>query len=301
MAKLLVVDDEESICWGLKRLGESLGHEVLTASSAEAGLEIAQRQRPDAIVLDVRLPGMDGLSAIEHFQRSIGPRPIIVITAYGDLPTAVEAVRQRAFEYLIKPFDLQQVEQALSRALEPDANLSADAAPHRETVGGMVGRSPAMQHIFKRIALSAASDACVLVSGETGTGKELAARAIHQFSGRAAGPFVAVHVASLSGALAESELFGHVRGAFTGADFQRQGLLAQAEGGTLFLDEVADIPLPIQVKLLRALEMREVTPVGSNRPTPANFRVVSATHQRLHDAVKSGAFRHDLYFRLCAV
>jgi two-component system nitrogen regulation response regulator GlnG len=163
----------------------------------------------------------------------------------------------------------------------------------------MVGSSAAIQEVFKCIALAAESDACVLLSGESGTGKELAARAIHKYSRRASGPFVAVNVASLSPALAESELFGHVRGAFTGADESRVGLLVQADGGTLFLDEVADIPLPVQVKLLRVLEHGEVTPVGSNDVVMSNFRVVSATHQDLMKHVASGAFRHDLYFRLC--
>jgi two-component system nitrogen regulation response regulator GlnG len=164
----------------------------------------------------------------------------------------------------------------------------------------MVANSPVMQEVFRRIAYAAASDANVLITGESGTGKELVARAIHRYSARASGPFVAVNVAALSPSLAESELFGHVRGAFTGADQTRVGLLAQADGGTLFLDEVADIPLPAQVKLLRAIEEGEVVPVGSNDRTKTDFRVVSATHQELLNRVQDGSFRHDLYFRLCA-
>ncbi len=298
MSNLLIVDDEQSICWGLQQLGESMGHDVATASSAEQALEVVRSQTPDAIVLDVRLPGMDGLTAIGRFRELLGDVPIIVITAYGDLDTAVQAVRNGAFEYLIKPFNLDQVQKTLTRALDAGPRDAARTATTKR-VQGMVGSSAAIQEVFKHIALAAESDACVLVSGESGTGKELAARAIHKYSGRAGGPFVAVNVASLSPALAESELFGHVRGAFTGADESRVGLLVQADGGTLFLDEVADIPLPVQVKLLRVLEHGEVTPVGSNDVVTSDFRVVSATHQDLMKRVASGAFRHDLYFRLC--
>ncbi|MBC8873001.1 MAG: sigma-54-dependent Fis family transcriptional regulator [Planctomycetes bacterium] len=300
MSRLLVVDDEQSICWGLTRLGESMGHEVVAASSAEQALEVIEDFKPHAIVLDVRLPGMDGLTAIEQFRERVGRVPIIVITAYGDLETAVEAVRNGAFEYIIKPFDLDQMQRALERALESKRPADNDSLRHGY-VEGMVGRTPEMQEVFKRIALAAASNACVLLCGETGTGKELAARAIHRYSTRSDEPFVAVNVASLSPSLAESELFGHVRGAFTGADESRTGLLVQADGGTLFLDEVADIPLPTQVKLLRALEHGEVMPVGSSETVTTDFRVVSATHQDLSQKVPDGTFRHDLYFRLCTL
>ncbi|HRX77904.1 MAG TPA: sigma-54 dependent transcriptional regulator [Pirellulaceae bacterium] len=299
MSKLLVVDDEESICWGLSKLGESIGHEVAVASSAEDALEAVESVRPDLIVLDVRLPGMDGLSAIEQFRQRIGQVPIIVITAYGDLETAVEAVRNGAFEYIVKPFDLDTLQLALTRALTPSKAPDKSQA-YTGAVGGLIGRSPAMQEVFKQIALAASADASVLLCGESGTGKELAARAIHQYSSRGEGPFVAVNVASLSSSLAESELFGHVRGAFTGAETDRVGLLVQASGGTLFLDEVADIPLPVQVKLLRALDHGEVVPVGSGQPVTTDFRVISATHQDLPGTVKAGVFRHDLFFRLAA-
>lgn len=301
MSQLLVVDDEEAICWGLARLGQGLGHKVATASSAEQALSLAEKVKPDAVVLDVRLPGMDGLTAIERLRPLVGSVPIIVITAFGDLGTAVEAVRRGAFEYLVKPFDLDRVEQVIRRALEPATPTAQTAVPDAGRSAGLVGQTPAMQEVFKRIALVAASDTGVLVHGESGTGKELVARAIHRFSRRGTnGPFVAVNVAALSESLAESELFGHVRGAFTGAEAVRVGLLAQAHKGTLFLDEVADIPLPVQVKLLRALEQGEITPVGGAAPVQVDFRVVSATHQDLLANVRAGKFRHDLYFRLCA-
>ncbi|HTN73763.1 MAG TPA: sigma-54 dependent transcriptional regulator [Pirellulaceae bacterium] len=308
MPHLLIIDDEPAICWGLKKLGESLQLACATASSAEEGLQLAARQTPDVIILDVRLPGMDGIAAMEKLREHAPEAPIIVITAHGDLSTAVEAVHRGAFDYLAKPFDLEQVERVLQRALDWH-NTRAEQARFAEQqpltasdlrVDELVGRSPVMQEIFKRVALVSASDACVLLWGESGTGKELLARAIHRYSRRAQQPFVAVNVASLSSSLAESELFGHVRGAFTGADEAHPGLLAQANGGTLFLDEVADIPLPTQVKLLRALEHGEILPVGGTKPIQSNFRVVSATHQDLRQKVREGTFRHDLLYRLCA-
>ena len=309
MSHLLIIDDEPAICWGLKKLGESLGLACATASSAEEGWQAAQETTPDVIVLDVRLPGVDGITAMERLRQYAPEAPIIVITAHGDLGTAVEAVHRGAFDYLAKPFDLEQVESVLKRAIDWQASRQEQrqlAERANQTVAsdtrldGLIGRSPIMQEVFKRIALVSASDACVLLWGESGTGKELMARAIHRYSRRASAPFVAVNVASLSSSLAESELFGHVRGAFTGADNAHPGLLVQADGGTLFLDEVADIPLPTQVKLLRALEHGEILPVGGTKPIKSNFRVVSATHQDLRQKVREGTFRHDLLYRLCA-
>ncbi len=301
MTCVLIVDDEQSICWGLSQLVGEMGHDALTASSAEEGLEIARQTPPDAIVLDIRLPGIDGLEAMERLHEILGPVPIIVITAYGVLSTAVTAVRNGAFDYITKPFDLQTAERTIARALA-SAEIATEYLLPPETIehGQIVGTSAAMQEVFKRIALVAASETCVHVRGESGTGKELAARAIHRHSRRADGPFVAVNIAALSPSLAESELFGHVRGAFTGADETRQGLLAQADGGVIFLDEVADIPMTLQVKLLRTLEQGEMLPVGSNQPQRSDFRVISATHQNLPELVSRGEFRHDLYFRLVA-
>lgn len=299
MSKLLVVDDEQSICWGLTRLGESLGHEVVSASSAEQAFHEARRLRPDAVILDVRLPGMDGLSAIERFQQQLGSVPIIVITAYGDLRTAVEAVRRGAFDYIAKPFDVDKVKVSLVRALISGREKVVNTpAPAR--VEGLVGRSLVMQEVYKRIALAAASDASVLITGESGTGKELAARAIHRYSQAAKGAFVAVSVSGMSPQAAESELFGHVRGAFAGAEEDRNGRLVEAQGGTLFLDEVSEIPVPIQGKLLRALEHCEVVPMGSRQPVPIEFRVIAATKHRLIERANEARFRHDLLFRLGA-
>jgi two-component system nitrogen regulation response regulator GlnG len=298
MAHLLVVDDEQSICWGLSQLGRQLGHSVATAASAEEAFGLAKTQAPQAIVLDVRLPGMDGLTAMDKLREIVGDVPIIVVTAHGDLSTAVQAVRNGAFDYLLKPFDLQVAQRAIARALETPERPTTVATATPDEAGRIVGTSTAMQQVFKRIALVAGSEACAHVRGESGTGKELVARAIHHYSRRVQGPFVAVNLAALSPTLAESELFGHVRGAFTGAEQARRGLLEQANGGTIFLDEVADIPMDLQVKLLRALEHGEVLPVGASRPVQSDFRVISATHQNLAERCAAGAFRHDLYFRL---
>ncbi len=303
MTRLLVIDDEPAICWTLEQCGKGLGHTVQTASSAEQGMALAEETAPDVIVLDVRLPGIDGISAMAKLRKITGDCPVIVITAYGDLKTAVGAVQAGAFEYLIKPFSLSQIESVLQRALtkvETTAGGSEEETSSPPQVDGIVGKSPAMQEVFKRIALAAPREACVLLRGESGSGKELAARAIHRYSARSSGPFVAVNMASLSATLAESELFGHVKGAFTGASEKRSGLLQQASGGTLFLDEVADIPLPVQVKLLRCLEHGEVTPVGSGEAVKVDFRVVSATHRDLSAMIAAGEFRHDLFYRLCA-
>jgi two-component system nitrogen regulation response regulator GlnG len=297
MATLLVVDDEPSICWGLAQLGTRLRHQVLTASSAEEGLELVSRKQPDAILLDVRLPGLNGLAALPRMKEAAPLAPVIVMTAHGDLGTAVEAVRHGAFDYVAKPFDLALIQRLIERALAQQQPTGLPAVLDVQA-DGFIGRSPLMQEVFKRIALVAPSNACVMLAGESGTGKELVARAIHRYSPRSGGSFVAVNVAALNPTLAESELFGHVRGAFTGADQPRTGLLVDANAGTLFLDEVADIPATLQVKLLRALEHGEVMPVGSGQTVRTDFRLITATHQDLPAKVRSGEFRHDLYYRL---
>lgn len=298
----MIVDDEEPIAWGLRRAFEREKYRVGVAASAEDGLAQVRKQPPDVVFLDVRLPGMDGLTALSELRKTAPSAAVVVMTAHGNLNTAVKAVEGGAFDYLAKPFDLAQAIDAAKRAItraqgEPtgtagaggDVDLSPDA---------IVGRSPGMQAVFKRIALVAPTTACVLISGESGTGKELVARAVHANSPRRHKPFLPVHVAALNPNLVESELFGHTRGAFTGADRPRDGLLALADGGTVFLDELADIPLPVQAKLLRVLERQEVIPVGGGEPQTVNVRIVSATHADLSNAVREGTFRHDLFYRL---
>lgn len=305
MTHMLVIDDESAICWAIREAMHDEGIEVHTASSAEEGLEfLEQHSPPDLILLDVRLPGRDGLSVMPDIQRRCGNSPLIVMTAFGDLDTAVRALGQGAFDYLVKPFDLDEAIAVFHRALNSrqrnSTEVDASAARSPSPGGGLVGRSPPMQLVFKQIALAAPSNVSVLLTGESGTGKELVARAIHQNSTRRDGPFVPVCLPALNPSLIESELFGHVRGAFTGAQDARQGLISQASGGTLFLDEIGDISPAIQVKLLRTLEQREVYPVGSATPLHVDLRVVSATNQPLDAAIARGDFREDLFYRLSA-
>lgn len=295
--QVLLIDDEEAVCWALARAFERAGFRVHIAPSAEEGLAEARKLCPDAVFLDVRLPGMSGLEALQELREVTKDAPIIVMTAHGNLTSAVRAVEGGAFDYLAKPFDLSQALDVLERAIHrPTIAEEEPAAP--AATEEIIGRSPPMQRVFKEIALAAPHDTCVLITGESGAGKELVARAIHRHSSRRDKPFIPVHVAALNPNLVESELFGHVKGAFTGAAISRPGLLSLANGGTVFLDEVADIPLPVQAKLLRVLEFNEIMPVGSNQPQPLQLRVLSATHRKLSGAIAAGQFRHDLFFRL---
>ena len=295
---LLIVDDEESIGWALRRLAADEGHTAQVASSAEEALALADRQPFDLIMLDVRLPGADGLSAMRQLKKLQPQAPIVVMTAFGNLSTAVDAIRNGAFDYVTKPFDIEQAASVMRRALAQRTAPIASSSPWPNEPEELIGASPAMQEVFKRIALVANTSAAVLITGESGTGKELVARAIHRHSACAAGPLVPINLAALNPSLVESELFGHARGAFTGAEQARSGLLELADGGTAFFDEAGDIPLAVQVKLLRALEQQEVTPVGETRPRRTSFRVIAATHRDLRHEIKAGRFREDLFFRL---
>lgn len=278
---------------------EDDGHAVTTAASAEEALERIDESRPDAIVLDVRLPGMDGLTALGEIREQSGDAPVIIMTAHGNLDTAVQAVRKGAFDYLPKPFDLNKAADVVQRALASRNGNVDEAKPHAESSSELlVGSSPAMQEVFKQIALVAGTDVPVLITGESGTGKEMVARAIHTHGHRAGHPFLPICLAALSAGLVESELFGHVKGAFTGASQNRAGLLELAEGGTVLLDEIAETEPGLQVKLLRALEQREITPVGDARPKPFNARILAATNKPLPEMIADGRFRDDLYFRL---
>lgn len=303
MKHVLIVDDEPTICWAFRKLLSGEGCDVSVASSAEEGWELARRRRPDVILLDVRLPGMDGLTAVQRFRETAGDVPIVVMTAFGSLETAVRAISSGVVEYLPKPFDLDQAAALVHRLLTPPS----EAAPTRESVSDavgvtdrdlLVGSSPAMQQVFKQIALAAASDVPVLITGESGVGKELAARAIHRHSRRCAAPFLPVSLPALSPSVVESELFGHVRGAFTGAEGDRAGVFELVAGGTVLLDEIGDVPPEVQVKLLRAIERKEVQRVGDARLRTVDFRVIAATHRDLPALIETGRFREDLFYRL---
>lgn len=298
--KVLVVDDEPSICWALEKMLTQEGHTVTTASSAEEGLQAAKEQKPAMVVLDVRLPKEDGISALPKFLKATDNAPVIVITAFGDLETAVAAVRSGASDYLTKPFKLEDALRTCRQAIQKSDDRSAPRAtgPMQIDHSVLIGQSPAMQQVFRQIALVAESDLSVLISGETGTGKELVAGAIHRHSNRAGQPYFPIAPVALSHDLIESELFGHVKGAFTGANEDRAGLFERAENGTILLDEIGDLAMGTQVKLLRVLEQGQFCRVGDIHSRSANVRILAATNCDLHQAVAAGSFREDLFHRI---
>lgn len=298
---VLIVDDEPAICWGFERLLREEGHRVCTASSAELGLELARKERPALIILDVRLPGMDGITALPKFLEVTGGAAVVVMTAFGDLDTAVAAVRQGASDYLVKPFRLDDAVRACQNAMRqrPDSGFAHQVK--RQQPGSLVGRSTAIQQAFRQIALVADSDLSVLITGETGTGKELVAAAIHQHSSRHAAPYLPIAPVAFNPELIESELFGHAQGAFTGASTARPGVFEAAQGGTVLLDEIGDLGLSTQVKLLRVLESGHFSRVGETHLRQCNVRILAATNTDLHQAVAHGHFREDLFFRLNGV
>jgi DNA-binding NtrC family response regulator len=303
MAKILVVDDEESIIWIFRRLVEGMGHLFLSSATAEKALEIARAEQPEMVFMDVKLPGMDGLTALEEVRRLCARAKFVVMTAHGSLDTAVRAVKLGAVEYLSKPVDLDRARSLIDLALK-GATVSREIERLRGGPAGMsgiIGKSGVMQEVFKKVAAVAPSDVNVLLVGESGTGKELLARAVHYNSARVNGPFEAINCASIPETLLESELFGHERGAFTGAVRQKPGKFEVASGGTVFLDEIGEVSLLAQVKLLRFLEERRFERVGGTEPVAVDVRIIAATNQNLEERVREGRFREDLYFRLNVV
>jgi DNA-binding NtrC family response regulator len=302
MAKVLVVDDEDSIIWIFRKLVEGMGHQCLTAASGEKGIEAARAEQPELVFMDVKLPGMDGLAALEEVRRVAPRAKFIVMTAHGSLDTAVRAMKLGAVEHLSKPLDLDQARMLIQNSLKgAGVNREVESLRKAGSLGGIVGRSAQMQEVFKKVAAVAGSEASVILIGESGTGKELLARAVHYNSGRATGPFEAINCASIPETLLESELFGHEKGAFTGAVRQKPGKFEVAGGGTIFLDEVGELSPSAQVKLLRFLEERKFERVGGTESVSVDVRIVSATNQNLDERVREGRFREDLYFRLNVV
>jgi len=294
-ARLLVVDDDRTFRLSTAELLRQEGHEVESAADVGEAVEKLAAAHYDLMLLDVRMPGMDGLTAVEVLRKRGLELPILMISGFGTIDTAVEALHLGADHFLSKPIDPDILSAKVAELLErrPTGRRIREGA-----LPGVVGHSRAMRDVFEAVRSVAPTDTTVLIQGETGTGKELVARAVHDLSSRASGPFVAVNCSALAEGVLESELFGHVKGAFTGAHSSRVGLFAAAHGGTLFLDEVGDISLRLQQRLLRVLQEREVVPVGATKPQSVDVRVVAATHRRLEDEMREGRFREDLFYRL---
>ena len=291
---ILIVDDDPGFREFLRLFLEREGYRVSLARDGKEALSRLEEVNPDLILLDLRMPEMGGLEFLEHLRRQGNETPVIVITAYASLDSAVKAKKEGAYDYLPKPFRLEDLRRKLKEALK--------SSPPREEISGefmgIIGRSPAMRRLFSLLPKIARAESNVLITGESGTGKELVARAIHRLSPRKDKPFVVVNCAGIPATLLESELFGYKAGAFTGAKCDKPGLFARAHGGTIFLDEIGDLPPDLQVKLLRVVEYKTFTPLGSSQEVQVDVRIISATNRDLEEEVREGRFREDLYFRL---
>jgi DNA-binding NtrC family response regulator len=297
---ILIVDDDAALRAGLAEALTDLGFVAAEAADGPAALAWLERHRADAVLLDLRMPGLDGMEVLRRIRARPAPPPVAILTAVPTAANTIEAMRLGAADHLAKPVGRADVAALLLRLLPPDVPAAAARPQAGSGEGDLVGSSGAMREVQKAIGMLADGGATVLITGETGTGKEVVAQAIHRHGRRARKPFVPVNCAAIPAELLQSELFGHVRGAFTGAVADRVGSFREADGGTVFLDEIGDMSPPLQAKLLRALQERVVTPVGG-RPIPVDVRVIAATHRDLERAVRDGAFREDLYYRLGVV
>ena len=299
--KILLVDDEADLLRLWKLRLESKDYEVAIAESGEEALAIFATFKPDVVLTDLRMPGIDGLALFEAIRKLNKAVPVIIITAHGSIPEAIEATRQGVFSFLTKPIEGSALLLEVEKAVEMTGGALGNTEDREEWRQDIVYRSAIMEELLSRAKLVAETDSTVLIRGESGTGKELLAIAIHKASAYKKGPFIPVNCSAIPETLLESELFGHVKGSFTGALKSYAGLFQSAHNGTLFLDEIGDMPLHIQVKLLRVLQDRHIRPVGSSRPIPVNVRIISATHRNLEQAILENTFREDLFYRLNVV
>lgn len=293
-----IIDDDPSIRWVLEKALKSAGLQVSSFETADSALDHLDSSRPDAIITDIRMPGIDGLDFLKILKEKHPEIPTIIMTAHSDLDSAVSAYQGGAFEYLPKPFDIDEAVDLANRACKKSEEYTEKNNSTSVTNPDIIGEAPAMQEVFRAIGRLSKSNITVLINGESGTGKELVASALHKHSPRADRPFIAINTAAIPKDLLESELFGHERGAFTGATSQRRGRFEQADGGTLFLDEIGDMPADLQTRLLRVLADGQFYRVGGHTPIKANVRIITATHQDLEQRVKQGLFREDLFHRL---
>ncbi|QDT94858.1 sigma-54-dependent transcriptional regulator [Gimesia aquarii] len=302
MARLLIIDDEPNLLYSLQKTLQSEELEIITAETGCAGIDLVKEFQPDAVILDVRLPDMSGLDVFNEIRRIDTKLPVIIFTAHSTTETAIEATKRGAYEYLLKPVQFDQLQDIINRAIKisrmSHVPTTFGEVDYDSTTDTIIGRSPAMQKVYKAIGRAAPQDVTVLIQGESGTGKEMVAKAIYHHSQRKDGPFMAINCASIPDSLLESELFGHERGAYTGADRQRIGKYEQVDGGTLFLDEIGDMSPSTQAKVLRLLQDGSFERVGSNETIRADVRIISATNRDLDKMVESGEFRQDLYYRL---
>ncbi len=298
---ILLVDDDADLLRLLSLRLAAAGFDVETADSAEAAVSRFGRARPKLVITDMRMQGMDGMALFEHIHRISPTLPVIMLTAHGTIPDAVDATQRGLFGYLTKPFDSKVLLEQVTRALRLPSGVTHQPGQASHWRDNIVTRSTVMEDLLTKARLVAEGEASVLIRGESGTGKEVLAQAIHKASRRSAGPFVAINCAAIPEQLLESELFGHTKGAFSGATRDHEGLFQSAHGGTVFLDEIGDMPLLLQAKLLRVLQEKQVTPVGSTRSLPVDVRIISATHRDLKAEIAAGNFRDDIFYRLNVV
>ncbi|VAW88079.1 Nitrogen regulation protein NR(I), GlnG (=NtrC) [hydrothermal vent metagenome] len=297
-SNIWIIDDDRSIRWVLEKALKKAHHHTTSFDKATGVMESLKHEQPDVLITDIRMPGMDGLTLLDKIHTHYPELPVIVMTAHSDLDSAVSAYKGGAFEYLPKPFDVDEATELVERALQhrrqhpPADTVIPDRTPE------IIGEAPSMQEVFRAIGRLSSSKMTVMINGESGTGKELVAQALHRHSPRAGKPFIALNTAAIPKDLLESELFGHERGAFTGAQSRRQGRFEQADSGTLFLDEIGDMPAELQTRLLRVLADGEFYRVGGHTPIKVDVRIIAATHQHLENHVKKGLFREDLFHRL---